>query len=242
MLREKSLDNPLFMKILERVLIISDQTISVWKQSDGSIVSWLCPISLRLFSKIIDITGVLIMRSLVPTAVACLFLAQSICTKAEAANIVNLTQGQWEVTGSDSVNWNGSDLVFETQSPNGADFNITGYFDWYSREVYRGRELFAGTYTSNGFLNLRGFQLINPIGIGLANYQAEVLSPSQISNGTWGGLNIFSGIWSAANESTVAESDPNTAAVPEPSSMLGLGIVTLAGTLLKRRTKCKTRQ
>ncbi|MEX0268806.1 PEP-CTERM sorting domain-containing protein [Leptolyngbyaceae cyanobacterium UHCC 1019] len=181
------------------------------------------------------------MRSLVPTAVACLLLAQSICTKAEAANIVNLTQGQWEVTGSDSVNWNGSDLVFETQSPNGADFNITGYFDWYSREVYRGRELFTGTYTSNGLLNLRGFQLINPIGIGLANYQAEVLSPSQIDNGTWrlGGIR---GIWTAINSNTVPESNPNTAAVPEPSSMLGLGIVALGGAMLKRRTKRKAPQ
>lgn len=179
-------------------------------------------------------------RSLVPTAVACLLLAQSICTKAEAASLVNLTQGQWEVTGSDSANWNGSDLVFETQSPNGADFNIAGYFDWYSRGVYRGRELFAGTYTANGSLTFTGFQLVKPIAIQLANYRAEVLSPSQISNGAWSGLSSFiSGRWSAANESTVAESDPNTAAVPEPSSMLGLGIVAFAGAMLKRRTKYK---
>ncbi len=76
------------------------------------------------------------MRSLALTAVDCLLLAQSICTKVEAANIVNLTQGQWEVTGFDSVNWNGSDLIFETQIPNSSDFDIAGYFDWYSNGTY----------------------------------------------------------------------------------------------------------
>ncbi len=53
------------------------------------------------------------MRSLATTAVACLLLAQSICTKAEAGTIINLTQGQWEVAGSDTANWNGSDLFLE---------------------------------------------------------------------------------------------------------------------------------
>ncbi len=172
------------------------------------------------------------MRSIVPTAVACLLLAQSICTKAEAANI-NLTQGQWEVTGSDTVNWNGSNLIFQNQNPNGADFSVTGYFDWYSNGTYRGRELFAGTYTANGFLNVSGTQLTNnPVGIVLANYQAEVLSSSQIINGTWRGLSVSSnGSWSATNASA------NAASVPEPSSVLGLGIMALGGAMLKRHTK-----
>lgn len=42
------------------------------------------------------------------------------------------------------------------------------------------------------------------------------------------------------NLSTVAASEPNvppTAAVPEPSSVFSLGILALAGTILKRRTK-----
>lgn len=175
------------------------------------------------------------MRSLAPSAIAgLLFLAQGIFIKAEAANIVNLTRGQWEVTAYDIVSWDGSDLVFETQVANGADFDIAGYFDWYSSGIYRGRELFSGIYTANGFLNISGFQLINPIAIGLANYQAEVLSPSKIGNGIGGGLNVYSGIWSATNPSTVA--------VPEPSSLLGLGIVALAGTLLQRQTKRKAAQ
>ena len=70
------------------------------------------------------------MRLLATSTLVCLLLAQSICTKARAGTIINLTQGQWEVTGSDTSNWNGSDLVFETQVANGADFDITGYFDW----------------------------------------------------------------------------------------------------------------
>jgi len=52
------------------------------------------------------------------------------------------------------------------------------------------------------------------------------------------------------NLSTVAASEPDVstvpdsggAAVPEPSSVLSLGIVALAGTLLKRRTKRKALQ
>lgn len=148
------------------------------------------------------------MRSLVPTAVACVLLAQSLCTKAEAANLVNLTQGQWEVTGADLASWDGSDLFFTTQVSNGSDFDVAGYFDWYSRGVYRGRELFSGTYTANGFLNVTGFQLINPSSIQLANYRAEVLSPSQIGSGTWGAPGIF-GRWSATNSTS-------TSTVPEP--------------------------
>lgn len=191
---------------------------------------------------IIDITGLIIMRLLATTTLVCLLLAQSICTKARAGTIINLTQGQWEVTGFDIANWNGSDLVFETQVANGADFDITGYFDWYSNTTYRGRELFSGTYTSNGFLDFSGFQLINPISIQLANYQAEVLSPSQIGNGTWRATGI-SGTWTATNPTAIIEPNlPPTATVPEPSSVLSLGIVALAGTILKRRTKFKALQ
>ena len=179
------------------------------------------------------------LRSLVPTTVACLLLAQSICAKAEAATLVNLTQGQWEVTGFDIINWNGSDLIFETQTPNGSDFDIAGYFDWYSNGTYRGRELFAGTYTANGFLNFTGFQLVDPIFIQLANYQAEVLSPSQIGNGTWSALGI-SGVWSATNSTVTSESDSNTAAIPEPSSVLGLSILALGGTMLRKHIKRAT--
>ncbi|MCP2728507.1 PEP-CTERM sorting domain-containing protein [Limnofasciculus baicalensis] len=178
------------------------------------------------------------MRSLATTAVACLLLAQSICTKAEAGTIINLTQGQWEVTGSDTANWNGSDLFFESQVANGTDFEITGYFDWYSNQTYRGRELFSGTYTANGFLNFTGFQLINPIAIQLANYQAEVLSPSQIGNGTWRGGGI-SGTWVATNPTAILEPNPDSVTVPEPSSVFSLGIVAVAGTILKWYTKRK---
>jgi len=102
--------------------------------------------------------------------------------------------------------------------------------------------LFAGTYTANGFLNFSGFQLVNPIAIGLANYQAEVLDSPQISNGTWGGLNVFSGRWSATNATTAPESNPNIGAVPEPSAMLGLGIVAFGGAMLKRHIKRKALQ
>jgi hypothetical protein len=173
------------------------------------------------------------MRSLVPTTVACFLLAQSICTKAEAA-IINLTQGQWEVTGVDSTaSWSGSKLLFSTQTQNGADFNITGYFDWSSNGTPQGRELFAGTYTASGFLNFSGTQLIDPVGIGLANYQAEVQSSSQIINGTWGGVGVSSGRWSATNASAVS--------VPEPFTIIGSLIGGTAALRMRKKLKSITK-
>jgi hypothetical protein len=173
------------------------------------------------------------MRSLVPTTVACLLLAQSICTKAEAASI-NLTQGQWEVTGADSnTSWSGSKLLFSTQTQNGADFNITGYFDWSSNGTPRGRELFSGTYTASGFLNVSGTQLINPVGIVLANYQAEVQSSSQIINGTWGGVGVLNGGWSATNASAIS--------VPEPFTVIGSLIGGTAALRMRKKLKSITK-
>jgi hypothetical protein len=183
-----------------------------------------------------NVIGVTMMRSLATSTLAGLLLAQTICAKAEAANIINLTQGQWEVTGSDIENWNGSDLFFTTQVANGANFDITGYFDWYSNGAYRGRELFSGTYTSSGFLNFNGFQLINPIRIQLANYQAEVLSLSSIGNGTWSAAGI-SGTWAATNPTAFVEPDEDPAAVLEPSTLLSLSMAAFAGTILKRSTQ-----
>ncbi|WP_310490370.1 PEP-CTERM sorting domain-containing protein [Chamaesiphon sp. VAR_69_metabat_338] len=169
------------------------------------------------------------MRFLASTAIACLLLAQSICTKSEAATI-NLTQGQWDVTGFDIISWNGSKLFFSTQVQNGSDYDITGYFNWSSNGTYRGREDFIGTYTANNLLNFRG-TAISSTSIQLANYRAEVLSPSQIGNGTWTATGI-SGTWSAVNST-------NSTSVPEPSSVLGLGIMAVGVVMLKRRIQRK---
>jgi hypothetical protein len=182
------------------------------------------------------------MRLLAPTTVICLLLIQGIGAEAGAASFIDLTQGQWEVMGSDTSNWNGSDLFFETQAPDGEDFQITGYFDWYRNGTYRGSELFSGTYSSDGFLNFSGFQLINANGIGLANYEAEVLNSSQIINGTWGGAGVLSGAWSATNTSIVSEPDPGVATVPESISVFGLSVVALGGAILKQSTQRKAPQ
>ncbi len=63
------------------------------------------------------------------------------------------------------------------------------------------------------------------------------------------GLRFNSNSFARLNLSTVAASEPDVnipdsdgVAVPEPSSVLSLGIVALAGTILKRRTKRKTLQ
>lgn len=64
------------------------------------------------------------------------------------------------------------------------------------------------------------------------------------------GLRFNSNSFARLNLSTVAASEPDVStvpdsgavAVPEPSSVLSLGIVALAGTILKRRTKSKALQ
>lgn len=116
------------------------------------------------------------------------------------AQTVDLTGKAWEVTGFDQVSWDGSDLFFTSQIPTTSGYTLAGYFDWYSNGTFRGRELFTGTLTSTLHLQVKGYQLINPIGIVLATYNADVTSDgTRMINGTWD-----TGVWSAVVVACIA--------------------------------------
>jgi len=124
---------------------------------------------------------------------------------------VALTQGVWDVIGSDTANvrWNGSTLVFQTQTPVGEDFAVTGYFTWTGSGGQNGRENFTGTLLADNSLQLTGTQIVQPATqIMLHNYTAQV-SPDgrSITNGAWTPATAGQGVagtWSANRSITSA--------------------------------------
>jgi hypothetical protein len=106
--------------------------------------------------------------------------------------------GHWKITGRDTANWTGSNLVIVEND--GKNFN--GYFDWYRSGItYSGREYFRGVYDpkSRGVV-IKGYRLENPIGIILGTYKARLASNgSDFISGTWGGPGTggASGTWEA---------------------------------------------
>jgi len=124
---------------------------------------------------------------------------------------VDLTQGVWDVTGTDTgnINWNGSTLVFQRQAPAGDDFAVTGYFYWTGTGGRSGRENFTGTLFADNRLQLSGTQIVQPATqISLRDYSAQV-SPDgrSITNGTWApvtGGQGQPGTWSASRTVTTA--------------------------------------
>ena len=137
------------------------------------------------------------------------------------------TDGTWVISATDTsgLTWDGSTLIFESQTANGSDFLLEGYFIWTGSNGAFGRENFTGTLFSNNTIELSGFELVAPTsGIVLANYFAILAdSGTEIINGSWDGSGIPSNDWSAVLQATTA--------VPEPESILlfGIGIVGLFG-------------
>ncbi len=124
---------------------------------------------------------------------------------------VDLTQGVWDVTGTDTgnINWNGSTLVFQRQTPAGDDFTVTGYFYWTGTGGRSGRENFTGTLLADNSLQLTGTQIVQPASqIALRNYSARVSRDGRsITNGTWApvtGGQGQPGTWSASRTVTTA--------------------------------------
>lgn len=131
-----------------------------------------------------------------------------------SAALVDLTTGTWLVKGIDldGTTWNNSTLVFATQTTQGQDFALTGFFNWKGSGGQFGRENFTGTLFSNQALNLSGFEIVRPsIGLGLGNYSATLAgSGTDIINGSWTGGGVTpSSNWSAS-----------LAPVPLPSALL----------------------
>ena len=123
----------------------------------------------------------------------------------------DLTQGSWDVTGTlADIDWEGSTLVFESQSPRGADEIVSGYFDWVADGAFAGRELFAGTLFADGTLQLTGTQLVDAPQLTLGVYTATLSADrSSITDGIRGpaptGLPLAEGSWEAAQVIPVSD-------------------------------------
>jgi hypothetical protein len=138
-----------------------------------------------------------------------------------APSVADLTQGTWTVAGTlAGTNWSGSTLVFQSQTPVGADFAVTGYFDWITGTTARGRELFTGTLLADNTIRLTGTQLQQPVNLTLGVYVAQLSADgNMILGGTKGpvptGLPVGAGSWGAARipDPTTTDLTPRHAAV-----------------------------
>ena len=158
--------------------------------------------------------------------VSCLIFLLFIFCQNVAASPVNIL-GQWNVIpAADWLNYSGSLLFFENQTPTENDliFDIGGHFDWYRDGTYVGTELFSGSLNDN-ILNFAGYALIDPNFIGLATYYGEVSSDSN---------HILNGIWYPPTGHWEAER--NIVPVPPSVWLLGVGLVGLVGLKMKHHS------
>ena len=144
-----------------------------------------------------------------------------------------LTAAPWVIAGLDvgGNNWSGSTITFDTQSPSGPDFLVSGYFYWTGNSgTYFGRENFSGTLFASDHLTLLGIGIIPPSRgiISGGTYNADVTADRyHMINGTWGGVGIPSNAWTAAQV---------PAPVPEPPALVLLlsGLIVLMRGVKKR--------
>ena len=110
-------------------------------------------------------------------------------SNTNAATIdVDMTQGTWEISALDNrgVDWGGSTINFNSQVADGDMWNLSGIFQWTSNRGSRGGERFNGTLGPDGELRLQGFELVDPVGIVLANYFAVLDDTgNRLLNGSW---------------------------------------------------------
>jgi hypothetical protein len=145
-----------------------------------------------------------------------------------------LTDGTWTITGVDiaGTSWTGSTIKFETESPSGSDYAVSGYFYWTGNGgADFGRENFSGILFPSDHLTLQGIGLVPPTSgiVTGATYDADVTSDGHhLIHGTWGGTGIPSEAW------TAVQADPPT--VPEPATLLLLafGVPPLAVVAYRR--------
>jgi len=143
-----------------------------------------------------------------------------------AEALPDLTAGLWDIENSidlSGLTWNESTLVFTSQTPDGDDADLAGYFDWVGSGGQFGRENFVGTAFADHTLQLFG-QGIDPAfpssGIVTGTYSGIISSDgSRILDGTWSATGVIPGEWEARR-------------VPEASRgsllALGLGLVVAA--------------
>ncbi len=70
------------------------------------------------------------------------------------------TNGTWDVSASDDsgLTWDDSTLNFQSQTLDGSDFLLEGYFDWKGSNGAFGRENFTGVLFSDNTIELSGFE------------------------------------------------------------------------------------
>lgn len=154
------------------------------------------------------------------------------CSRASAQD-VNLTDGVWTLLGQDLVYWNGSQLKFTQQEPDGT---LAGYFDWVSNDqIFFGRELFEGTLLPDLTFTLHGYQLAphpelgGPGGLSLADYAGRITPDGKrIVDGTWLTHGGSPGTWESVY------------VVPEPSSCCLLAVGAMTGIASWRRSRRRT--
>jgi len=116
-------------------------------------------------------------------------------------SVPQLGAGRWIITGNDvsGGSWNGSTITFESQALQGTNYSVSGYFNWVGNRGGFGRENFIGTLFANNGLQLFGTEIVPPAsGIVTGIYSADVTSDGKrIINGTWGGVGIIPGTWTA---------------------------------------------
>jgi hypothetical protein len=114
-----------------------------------------------------------------------------------------LTQGAWDITGTlAGTDWEGSTLVFQTQTPRGGDHVVTGYFNWVSAGVFRGREQFTGTVFADNTIQLTGTQIQQAQQLTPGFYTGQLSADGRsITDGTRGpaptGIPVGEGSWGA---------------------------------------------
>ncbi|MCG8429423.1 MAG: hypothetical protein MI754_18895 [Chromatiales bacterium] len=111
------------------------------------------------------------------------------------------TKGTWLISGRDSAGtaWDGSTIHFESQTADGNDLTVKGYFNWVGSNGSYGRENFTGTLYADGNIHLTGFEIVQPASsLALGDYVAVLdATGTQLNNGAWGGSGIPSNDWSA---------------------------------------------
>jgi hypothetical protein len=116
-------------------------------------------------------------------------------TSAVGATAAELTGDIWTITGIDDVgtSWSASTLLFTSQIPDGNDFGLQGYFDWYGSAGQLGREFFVGTLFQDDTLELSGTSVVAIPGVGGPNgviagmYFAILDSSGNRMVGDWSG-------------------------------------------------------
>lgn len=107
------------------------------------------------------------------------------------ATSADLTMAAWMVLATDrgGNRWDGSLLLFDSQTPLEVDQRLAGSIDWQGSNGSFGRETFTGTLFANGHLSLTGQSIVAPsTNLVLGSYAADV---------TPAGNRMINGIWSA---------------------------------------------